>query len=178
MEIILSQKDAGIEAGLQRVLSRFSDLSPLMQQIGAFYERRVLENFQNESAPDGTPWQPLAQDTMLIGLKRNKGWKKNGGLSAKGKRYITGKRLLYEKGDLMGSVHFQADSHSVTIGTGGSIPYAAIQQLGGKAGRGKKVTIPARPYLAMNAGDGMELAGKDRAWVMDMIRDYLKVGQP
>lgn len=176
MEIILSKNDMQLEASLSRVLAMVNDLSPLMGRIGAFYERSVLENFRNESAPDGTPWKPLAQDTMMMGLARNKGWKGNGGLSSRGKKYLQGKRILYEKGDLMGSIHFQADSHSVTIGAGGSIPYAAIQQLGAPKGYGKlKVTIPARPYLAMNEGKGMALAEKDRVWIMEMIRDYLKI---
>ena len=61
----------------------------------------------------------------------------------------------------------------MTIGSSGSIPYAAIQQMGGQAGRGKKVTIPARPYLAMNSGDGLALAEQDRTWIMNMVREEM-----
>ena len=133
----------------------------------------MLENFKNETAPDNTPWKPLAQDTMMMGLAKKKGWKRDGGLSARGKRYIQGKRILRESGDLEGSIHFQADNDSVMIGTSGSIPYAAIHQFGGKAGRGRKVTIPARPYLAMNQGTELELADQDRNWIMDLLREEI-----
>lgn len=164
---------------LDRLAAKVGNMKPVLTRIGALYEARVRDNFQKESAPDGTPWQPLAFDTLMmkLGSKDKKGnpygFKKNGGLSARGKRYLQGKRILWEHGDLEGSVHFQADNSSVAIGTSGSIPYAAIHQFGGKAGRGKKVTIPARPYLAMNKAGGMELAEVDRQWIMDLIREEL-----
>jgi len=173
MELQFKTNDREVVALLNRLLRRASDLTPTMQAIGLFYERRVVENFQNLSAPDGTPWQPLSEATLHLGLAKHKGWKKNGYLSAKGKRYLTGKRILRESGDLEGSVHSQATKDSVTIGTGGHIPYAAIQQLGGKAGRGRKVTIPARPYLALNRGTEMELADEDRQMVLDLLREQL-----
>jgi phage gpG-like protein len=57
---------------------------------------------------------------------------------------------------------------------GGHIPYAAIHQFGGMAGRGKKVKIPARPYLAVSRGKEMEFAEKDRVRIMDIIREHLR----
>ncbi len=173
MDITARLDDREVTALLQRLAAKTGDMKPLMTRIGAFYERRVLENFKAESAPDGTPWKPLTQDTMMMGLGKNKGWKRNGGLSARGKRYITGKRILRESGDLEGSIHFQADRDSVSIGSSGSILYAAIHQRGGQAGRGRKVTIPAREYLAMNKGDGLDLADQDRTWILEMIRDEI-----
>lgn len=173
MKIQLEIKDHEIQELLNRLRQRISDLSPAMQAIGAFYERSVLENFKNQSAPDGTPWQPLSPVTLQLGLAKNKGWSKKGGLTAKGKRYLSGKRILWEHGDLEGSIHSQADRNSVTIGTGGHIPYAAIHQFGGQAGRGRKVTIPARPFLALNRGTEMVLADKDRTMVIELIRARL-----
>lgn len=177
MDISIKIDDKEVQALLSRLQRLVSDMSKPMGQIGAFYERSVLENFKAQASPDGTPWQRLSQATMMLGLGKRKGWKKNGGLSAKGKRYIQGKRILWEHGDLEGAVHHQADSNSVTIGVGGHIPYAAIHQFGGMAGRGKKVKIPARPYLAVNRGAGMELAEKDRVRIIDIIRQHLDVGK-
>jgi len=173
MDLVATLDDREVQALITRVAGKVGNMKPVMTRIGAFYERRVLENFKNESAPDGTAWKPLAQVTMMMGLAKQKGWKGNGGLSARGKRYIQGKRILREKGDLEGSIHFQADNDSVTIGSSGSIPYAAIQQLGGKAGRGLKVTIPAREYLAMNEGQELTLADQDRNWIMDLLREEI-----
>lgn len=173
MDISVSIDDRQVQALLDRLAAKVGNMKPTMTRIGVLYERRVLENFANESAPDGSKWTPLAQDTLMMGLGKSKGFKKNGGLSSRGKRYLTGKKMLWEKGDLSGSIHFQADAQSVTIGSSGSIPYAAIQQMGGRAGRGKKVTIPARPYLAMNRGTELELAEVDRQWIMDLIREEM-----
>jgi phage virion morphogenesis protein len=173
MDIQVEINDREVRDLLTRLRDRAQDLTPAMQAIGAFYERSVVENFKAQTAPDGTPWTPLAEVTLHLGLARHKGWKKDGYLSAKGKRYLTGKRILWERGDLEGSVHSQAGKTSVAIGTGGHIPYAAIHQFGGKAGRGKKVTIPARPYLALNRGTEMDLAEKDRTMVINVIRARL-----
>lgn len=171
MEISIHIDDREVNGLLRRLQDRVGDMTATMTRIGALYERRVLENFQKESAPDGTKWAPLSETTMMMGLKKNRGWKPGrGGLSARGKRYLTGKRILWEKGDLSGSIHFQAGKDSVTIGSSGSIPYAAIHQMGGLAGRGKKVSIPARPYLAVNRGGGLDLAEEDRRWIIDLLR--------
>ena len=173
MDISVTIIDSEVLALFNRLQRRAADLTPTMQAIGLFYERSVVENFKAEAGPDGTPWKKLSAVTLMMGLGRKKGWKKSGGLSAKGKRYLTGKRVLWESGDLEGSVHSQATKDSVTIGTGGHIPYAAIHQFGGQAGRGRKVTIPARPYLALNRGTEMELAEKDRRMIVELIRERL-----
>ncbi|MBU0665356.1 MAG: phage virion morphogenesis protein [Proteobacteria bacterium] len=165
--------DKQVQAMLLQLQKRCADMSVPMGQIGAFYERSVLENFKAQAAPDGTPWARLSLTTMMMGLNKKGRIGKKGGLTSKGKGYIQGKRILYEKGDLMESVHHQATRNSVTIGSSGSIPYAAIHQFGGKAGRGLKVNIPARPYLAMNRGTGMELAEKDRKMILEILKGHL-----
>lgn len=50
--------------------------------------------------------------------------------------------------------------------------YAAIHQFGGRAGKGKKVEIPARPFLPANDTGG--LAPVAHAAVMDVLERYLK----
>lgn len=173
MDFKIKIDDRKVQEMLQRLQARMTDMSVPMGQIGAFYERSVLENFQHQSSPDGTPWAKLSLTTMMMGLGQKGRIGKKGGLTTKGKGYIQGKRILYENGDLMGSVHHQATKNSVTIGSSGSIPYAAIHQFGGKAGRGLRVNIPARPWLALNKGPGMELAEKDRAMILELLGGYL-----
>lgn len=173
MEITVKIDDAEVKAMLARLQERAGNMRPVMGRIGKFYVRSVMENFQAQASPDGTPWERLSQTTMMSGLGRHKGWRKDKGLSARGKRYLQGKRILKERGDMEGGVRSQADTNSVTIGVGGHIPYAAIHQFGGIAGREKSVNIPARPYLAVNRGDGMDLAEKDRVRIMEVIREYL-----
>lgn len=173
MEINVQIDDRAVRAGLERLQRRVTNLAPAMTAIGLFYERSVVENFQAEASPDGTPWQRLSATTLQLGLARHKGFGKRGGLTKRGTGYLQGKRILWEHGDLEGSVHSQADNSSVTIGAGGHLPYAAIHQFGGQAGRGRKVTIPARPYLALNQGDGLALAAKDQARVVEIIEGHI-----
>ena len=172
-EISVQIKDQQVQAMLQRLQGRMANMSQPMGQIGAFYERSVLENFKAQASPDGIPWARLSKTTMMMGLGKKGRIGKKGGLTVKGKGYLQGKRILYEKGDLVESVHHQATRSSVTIGASGSIPYAAIHQFGGMAGRGKKVKIPARPWLALNEGTGLELADKDRQMILQILQAHL-----
>jgi len=64
----------------------------------------------------------------------------------------------------MDSVQIQkATAQSVTIGS--RLKYAAIHQYGGQAGRGNKVTIPARPYIGIN--------GQMRTDIVAIIQSHL-----
>ena len=53
---------------------------------------------------------------------------------------------MYEK-----QITIQYNNESAIIGS--NKVYAAIHQLGGQAGKNKKVTIPARPYLQLSDDD-------------------------
>lgn len=53
------------------------------------------------------------------------------------------------------SIHTFYDDDSAIIGS--NLAYAAIHQLGGQAGKNKKVTIPARPYLKLTDDDLEEI---------------------
>ena len=213
MQLTSKIDDREVTELLRRLKSRVASLKPVMTEIGLYYERRVLENFKAEQSPDGKPWARLSAATIMmkLGQKTKKGrygFNKDGGLSAKGKRYITGKRILWEHGDLEGSIHSQADNNSVTIGTGGHIPYAAVHQFGidetvsmsvpahlrmiteafgrktkfpvwvnvKKHSRNVRMTIPARPYLAVNEGEGLTLADKDRDMIVELLTDHLTDG--
>ena len=52
---------------------------------------------------------------------------------------------------LAGSITRHYDATSAVVGS--NLPYARIQQLGGKAGRGHKSEIPARPFLKLTEED-------------------------
>jgi phage virion morphogenesis protein len=48
-----------------------------------------------------------------------------------------------------------------------NVIYAAIHKFGGKAGRGKRVNIPARPYLQMTDEDMEE--------ILNAVKKYLQL---
>lgn len=174
MKISIDIEDKEIIDRLEKLKAKMGNLKPLMDEIGQRYERRVLENFRNEQSPDGAPWPRLSKDTLLMGLFRKKGIGKKGGLVMKGRTYLQNKQMLIESGRLRSRVHYQADEASATIGVNG-IPYAAIHQFGGMAGRGRKVKIPARPYLGVNQGESLVLAETDRRWILEVINRYMEV---
>ena len=68
---------------------------------------------------------------------------------------LKNRKILVQSGRLLNSITSRAGDDSVTIGS--NVVYAAIQNFGGQAGRGKKVYIPARPYLVVQAEDIEEI---------------------
>ena len=58
-------------------------------------------------------------------------------------------------GQLASSVNTYYDNDSAVIGS--NLEYATIHQIGGQAGRNKKVTIPAKPYLKLTDDDFEEI---------------------
>jgi phage virion morphogenesis protein len=64
-------------------------------------------------------------------------------------------KILQVEGQLATSITTYYDKESAIIGS--NLAYAAIHQLGGQAGKGKKTTIPARPYLVLTNGDLSEI---------------------
>lgn len=176
MKITCTVNDTAIQARITHLTRNLGNLLPVMHEIGQKYERRVLDNFAAESAPDGTKWPRLSATTLMLGITRHKGIGKRGGLIKAGRTYITNKSALVESGRMRSRVHYQADSSSVRIGING-IVQAAIHQFGGMAGRGHKVKIPARPWLAMNQGNEMVLAPRDRVWILAALQHHLDVGK-
>lgn len=182
MNITVTIDDRQVQQALTALQQRLSNMKPVFEQIGQYYEARVLENFAKESSPDGIKWAPLSASTIMgrLGRKDGKGKRpmllKSGALSAKGKQFLTTKAILFQEGYLRKSIHHQSTQTSVLIGTS-SIEdvgkYAAIHQFGGPAGTGRKVTIPARPYLAVNKGESLDLAPRDRDEIVSILHRYL-----
>ncbi|MEN8721867.1 MAG: phage virion morphogenesis protein [Alphaproteobacteria bacterium] len=105
-----------------RLRGATDDMTPVMADIASFLESRSIDSFENQIAPDGTPWQP----SQAAGER--------GGLT------------LVDKARLRDSV--AGFYGSDFAGVGSNLVYARIHQLGGKAGRNQSVALPARPFLA------------------------------
>lgn len=175
MKIHATLDDRELSALLRRLKEHLADLQPTMEELGQRYERRLLEGWEKEQAPDGTPWAPskilsnyLGYTGTTKGGKRQSAYTSRGGLRAGFARYLANKKTLVLTGRMRSRLHYQAGRDSLAIGIAG-IPYAAIHQFGGRAGRGRKVFIPARPWLAVNRGLGMVLADRDRAMALDIL---------
>ncbi|MVA23614.1 phage virion morphogenesis protein [Agrobacterium vitis] len=140
--------DQDMRAKLAELIGKMNRPAGFYKNVGEHLLNSVKDNFEAEAAPDGNRWQALSQITRdLRSLKY-------------GNAPTT---ILRASGDLMNSINMQASDTEVRIGS--SLIYAAIHQFGGDAGRRKKVTIPARPYLGLSAADEDELLAIAEEWL-------------
>ena len=165
---------------IRKAAGNYAHLRPLMNDIGEEYVKRVDNRFVSESDPDGKPWVQTRMLSLYLGYvgtrkgyKRKQAYTRKFTWTAAYTRYRENKKILYLTGALRSDIHYQTNDTSVTIGTSGRIPYAGIHQFGGMAGRGRKVRIPARPYLARNVGGNMEPGAADKAMIVTKTVDYL-----
>ncbi|BCH63692.1 hypothetical protein RvVAT039_09080 [Agrobacterium vitis] len=140
----------------QDMREKLAELIGKMQRPAGFYKNvgehllnSVKDNFENESAPDGSRWKTLSQAT------RDQREKKYGHAPTS---------ILRASGDLMNSINMEASDTDVRIGS--TLVYAAIHQFGGDAGAGRRVTIPARPYLGLSAADEDEVVAIAEEWLV------------
>lgn len=125
--------DEELRKKVNQIASGLSNPEPLAADIERVLISHTLQNFHHNGRP---AWMGLSQKT----------------LESYAKKGIVPLGILQRSGALKDSVQGDHDNKSVTIGagSGASKDYAAIHQWGGKAGRGRKVTIPARPYLPID----------------------------
>jgi len=129
--------DAGFRALLAR--ARSLDLTGAMKQVGEVLLNRVAESFRSESSPEGRKWKPLKASTIAERLRLG---------------YGPGP-ILRREGWLAEHFSYRASRDRVLVGT--AVPYAAIHQFGGRAGRGHRAVIPARPFLGVAPEDWDEI---------------------
>jgi phage virion morphogenesis protein len=115
-----------------------------LAEIGEILMSSIEENFLQEGRYESADswhggsnrWRDLAESTKEARRKVGK-W--------------PGKKLQMSQGGLAASIHPEVHGDNLEIGS--NKVYAAIHQFGGKAGRGRKVNIPARPYLVVQEED-------------------------
>jgi len=125
---------AKLMAALKRLAAAGRDLTPAMRKAAGIMVDATEENFEQEGRPK---WKDLAKSTIKQREKEGT-W--------------PGKILQRSGGHgLAGSITRHYDATSAVVGS--NLTYARIQQLGGKAGRGHKSEIPARPFLKLTEED-------------------------
>ena len=112
---------------LDNLAKDFNNPKEILNEIGILTKNKSEESFEKQSSPFGERWKANATATLI--QKR-------------------GNKILTQSGLLRTSLTYKLGNQSVTIGT--NKEYAPIHQFGGKAGRGKRVIIPARPFLPIN----------------------------
>lgn len=143
IEIKIDNKE--VNRKLLDLATRGENLRPLMKNIAGIFAYSTEENFKEEGRPK---WTDLAESTK-------KQRKKTG--------HYPG-QILQITGQLASSISTYYDDNSAIIGS--NLDYSAKHQLGGQTGKGKKSTIPARPYL--------QLTDEDFAEIIDETENFLK----
>ncbi len=137
--------DRLVERGGKRLAAQRRNL---LNAVGETLVSGTLERFENEEDPEGKKWEPSGR-----------AWEQG----VKGRRGRMGK-AVQDSGRLRSSIDYAVMQDGVLVGS--NVEYARIHQMGGKAGRGRKVTIPARPYLGISK--------EDREEVEALITDYME----
>ena len=144
-------------AKLEAMQRRLSNPTPLMAGVAAELLSVTEDAFAREGVVDGEKWKPLALSTIRQREKRGQ-W--------------PGKKLQRSTAGLAASIQpfHSASRAGLTV----SKPYAAIHQFGGMAGRGRKVEIPARPYLPLKReGGDHALTPTMNSRLLEMVADFI-----
>lgn len=173
MPFNIEVQDQALQAAFQQLQGRLGNISPVLQAIGEDVMERTKQRFSTSTGPDGSTWKPNAPATLARYLAQRGGKlrKKGGGLNKRGQTLLANKKpLIGQSGDLMRQFHVLLAANSVTVAN--SMVYAAIHQFGGQAGRGHKVTIPARPFLPVTANG--QLYPQDRDLILETLARYIR----
>ncbi len=144
VRISMDFDDAEVRAALGRMVGRLANPAPVLDEIGGRLVRSTIRRFELERGPDGMPWKPSRRA------------QEEGG------------QTLTDTARLRSSITHRVSGDAVEVGT--NVIYGAIHQLGGQAGRGRSVTLPARPYLGVDAGD--------RRAILRLVRRALEGAAP
>ncbi len=172
----INVQDEAVQAALQRLSQRAGGLRPVLTALGSSITERTKRRFETSTGPDGAKWKPNSAATLgmlaaRLGGQRSK-TKRDGSLNAAGQRSLASKKPLIDRGDLMRGIYPQVTGDTLTVGS--PERYAAIHQFGGRAGRGEKVNIPARPFLPVRP-DG-SLYPQEQALVLEALNAFLMEG--
>jgi phage virion morphogenesis protein len=140
-----------------KALGRLSDglKSPaftkaLGEEVVTLSQNRILS--RKNTAPDGSRWQDLSMATLL--RKKKKGLGHQGTLMERGNLY----RLLK-------ATHPTEDSVEISS----PMAYMLVHQMGGRAGKDHRTTIPARPFIGVSREEEDALRDFVADWVKRLL---------
>lgn len=155
--LTITVDDKNFRTYLQELHSRLDNLTPVMEEIGSGLENRVRRRFETATDPTGAAWEPWDDSTLET-------YPFPGTKSAARTKYGAGNaRLLDRSGTMLGSLNYQADPTSVTIGFAND--YAVYHEFGTRK-------MPRRGMLMDNPTTGT-LGEADERLVLDLLTEWL-----
>lgn len=175
-QFTITVDDLQVQNTLEYLAQRMGNVNPVLRAVGEGIISRTKRRFETSTGPDGTAWKPNSPATLALfqgGFGKSL-FKKSGDLNKAGQAKLANKKpLIGESRDL--SRQFTVDVADGILTVGSTVQnYAAIHQFGGQAGRGHKVTIPARPFLPIRS-DGT-LYPEEQNVVLAALQDFLEQG--
>lgn len=153
-------QDKEVRDLFKRLKKQGEDFTPVMKVIGEILRTSAVKNFEAGGRPK---WEPLSLATLFSGRK-GKFTTKKGRFKKGVEEKFRNRRVLIKSSRLMSSINSKASKDRTETGT--NAIYAAIHQFGGDAGRGRKVKIPARPFLMVQDEDMTEIRQSITAHIM------------
>lgn len=125
--------DGDIAQALNRLIKQANSLEPAFRDIGEHLLESHEKRFQDEEAPDGTPWELLSINTL-----------ENKALTHQSEKILRG------YGTLADTLNYQINGNQLQFGS--PMEYAATHQFGRDS-----ANIPARPFLGLSNSDEDEV---------------------
>lgn len=152
---------------LRAIVGRLKDLQPLMAQLGRHMMTSVRQNFDVGGRP---AWEPLANYEVLPkGSRGGKTRRIQGRIGELHRSSGRGGPLVWT-GDLRDSVDFTPEAKDLVLWAKPNPNMKGpVHQWGtDRAGRGRNVRIPARPYLVFQP--------EDLDWFRKNCEGWIRVG--
>lgn len=153
-----------LQEQLKKLDKRLGNLSPVFAEIGNTVLNDIDERFEKQ----GPGWKRLSYATLIGGYRGKK--ITSDGKATKGfENHVKSKGILHRSGHLRNSFTMDADGSGVTVGT--NVEYAAIHNFGGYAGKGRRVKIPARPFMPADAAGN--ISGDLKRSIAHSLREFI-----
>jgi|GEM_PF-1180322 len=159
--IELELKDKEARQQLRLLVKVLDGKQKLMAAIAAELLAQTERNFRTEAQGGGDKWPALAPATQKQRARKGHG---------AAHPMLKGRQPHLIRSLVAGFSEEQASLGTHTV-------YAAIHQLGGKAGKGHQVTIPPRPYLPLKANGKQLTDPMQRAVNKLLIRHFKNTQQ-
>jgi phage gpG-like protein len=154
--ISITLDDRAVLAALTQLRDHARDLAPAFHEIGSSLVDEIKLGFSEGRSPYGVPWKPLSPATQAA----NKGRRRGG-------------QPLRDTGKLMNSITYRLLARQgVEVGTADFQPKAATHQFGSANAWGRRIRVPARPYLPIQGSTAI-LPDAWRQQILDILRDHL-----